>query len=321
MNGTDPLVSIIVPCYNHAPFLAQRMESIFAQTYPCYEVILLDDASTDGSAELLASYARDPRVSHWVTNERNSGSAFRQWRRGVERARGEWVWIAESDDYCLPGFLESLVGLARAHPEALLFASGFTRVDEAGRPLPGGLDYPLRVVPGSEVVPAKFNWGTYIWNVSCALFRRDAFRFVDWERVCAMRFCGDWLLYGMVLRHGALATYPTKLARYRVHAATVSRSPEAVYLRYEEGIEVLRYLLAQYSFGFFALWRTAFMWHWALWHTTLPREAKSSFRDRLETCLGNKSAVAYWATALLFYLLRLRGVLSLRSGRGGVVFF
>ena len=317
MNSTSPLVSIIVPCYNHAPYLAQRMESIFAQTYPHYELILLDDASTDNSAELLSGYARHPRVAYWGANTRNSGSAFRQWRKGVALARGDLIWIAESDDYCLPGFLESLVRLALIHPEALLFVSGFSRVDETGSPLPGALEYHSRVISGRELVPSKFNWGTYIWNVSCALFRREALRFVDWERVCAMRFCGDWLLYGMVLRYGALATYPAKLARYRVHAATVSRSPEAVYLRYEEGIEVLRYLLAQYSFGFFALWHTAFMWHWALWHTTLPREAKYSFRDRLGMCLGNKSAVAYWATALLFYLLRLPGVLSLRPGRGG----
>lgn len=309
--GEWPLVSIIVPCYNHAPFLAQRMESIFAQTYPCYEVILLDDASTDGSAELLASYAHDSRVSHWIANERNSGSAFRQWRRGAEQAKGELMWIAESDDYCLPGFLESLVGLALAHPEALLFASGFTRVDAAGNELPGALDYPLRVVPGQEVVPSKFNWGTYVWNVSCALFRRDALRYIDWERVCALRFCGDWLFYAMLLRQGALATHPMKLARFRAHAATVSRSPDAVFLQFEEGLEVLRYMLAHYPFGFFALWRTALRWHWALKHAVLPEQAKSIFRARLDKRLGMKSTVAYWATVLFIPVAPLLRVIRL----------
>ena len=299
MNSTSPLVSIIVPCYNHAPYLAQRMESIFAQTYPHYELILLDDASTDNSAELLSGYARHPRVAYWGANTRNSGSAFRQWRKGVALAHGELIWIAESDDYCLPGFLESLVRLALIHPEALLFVSGFSRVDETGSPLPGALEYHSRVISGRELVPSKFNWGTYIWNVSCALFRREALRFVDWERVCAMRFCGDWLFYVMVLRQGALAAEPQHLARFRSHAATVSQSGEAVFLRYEEGLEVLRYMLEHYSFGWFAQAHTAFMWQWTLRHAVLPEEEKAVFRSRLKELLGGKSVLARWAAGLL----------------------
>ena len=299
MNSTSPLVSIIVPCYNHAPYLVQRMESIFAQTYPHYEIILLDDASTDHSAELLSGYARHPRVAYWGANTRNSGSAFRQWRKGVALARGDLIWIAESDDYCLPGFLESLVRLALIHPEALLFVSGFSRVDETGSPLPGALEYHSRVISGRELVPSKFNWGTYIWNVSCALFRREALRFVDWERVCAMRFCGDWLFYVMVLRQGALAAEPQHLARFRSHAATVSQSGEAVFLRYEEGLEVLRYMLEHYSFGWFAQAHTAFMWQWALRHAALPEKEKAVFRSRLKELLGGKSVLARWAAGLL----------------------
>ena len=165
--------------------------------------------------------------------------------------------------------------------------------------MPGALEYHSRVISGRELVPSKFNWGTYIWNVSCALFRREALRFVDWERVCAMRFCGDWLFYVMVLRQGALAAEPQHLARFRSHAATVSQSGEAVFLRYEEGLEVLRYMLEHYSFGWFAQAHTAFMWQWALRHAALPEKEKAVFRSRLKELLGGKSVLARWAAGLL----------------------
>ena len=93
------MVSIIVPNYNHARFLPERLNSIFNQTFQDYEVILLDDASTDNSVEILNRYAANPKVSHFIVNQENSGSPFKQWKRGIDLARGEFVWIAESDDY------------------------------------------------------------------------------------------------------------------------------------------------------------------------------------------------------------------------------
>ena len=62
-------VSVIVPNYNHAAFLPKRLESIFNQTYQDFEVILLDDASTDTSVEVLSQYADHPKVTHFVVNE------------------------------------------------------------------------------------------------------------------------------------------------------------------------------------------------------------------------------------------------------------
>ena len=92
-----PTVSVIVPNYNHAPYLRQRIESILDQSHQDFELILLDDCSTDGSRDIMESYRGDPRVSHIVYNEANSGSTFRQWDKGIELAQGECVWVAESD--------------------------------------------------------------------------------------------------------------------------------------------------------------------------------------------------------------------------------
>src|SRR5271155_4024439 len=104
-----PTVSIIVPNYNHARFLRQRIDSILTQTFQDFELILLDDCSTDQSRSILREYTTDPRV-RLEFNDANSGSTFKQWNKGVSLTRGKYIWIAESDDYADPRLLERLVG-------------------------------------------------------------------------------------------------------------------------------------------------------------------------------------------------------------------
>ena len=86
MEQITPLVSIIVPNYNHEQYLKQRLESIFNRTYPNFEVILLDDFSTDSSKKILSEYSENPKVSQCVLNETNSGNTFIQWNKGIALA-------------------------------------------------------------------------------------------------------------------------------------------------------------------------------------------------------------------------------------------
>jgi glycosyltransferase involved in cell wall biosynthesis len=109
-----PKVSIIVPNYNHARFLDERLTSIFNQTFQDFEVILLDDASTDQSVSILKKYAAKKNVTHLIINETNTGSPFIQWKKGLELAKGEYIWIAESDDSCESNFLEQHMKLIDA---------------------------------------------------------------------------------------------------------------------------------------------------------------------------------------------------------------
>ena len=97
---TYPLVSVIIPNFNHAPYLEQRLESVFNQTYQNFEVIILDDHSTDNSMEIIMRYKDNPHVSHIIENDINSGKVFKQWNKGFHLAKGELIWIAESDDFC-----------------------------------------------------------------------------------------------------------------------------------------------------------------------------------------------------------------------------
>ena len=97
-----PLVSVVIPNFNHAAFLRERIRSVLGQTVADLEVILLDDASTDDSVLVMRAFTSDTRVTHVVVNEVNSGSPFHQWRKGMALARGTWVWIAESYDSSVP---------------------------------------------------------------------------------------------------------------------------------------------------------------------------------------------------------------------------
>lgn len=106
--NNEPLVSVIIPNYNHARFLDERIQSVLNQTYQNFELIILDDKSTDNGLEVINKYKDDSHISHIVVNEENSGSPFKQWHKGFELAKGDWIWLAESDDSCTSVFWKHL---------------------------------------------------------------------------------------------------------------------------------------------------------------------------------------------------------------------
>ena len=109
----EPLVSVIVPNYNHEKYLPARLRSITEQTYQNVEIILLDDASTDGSRAILEKFSSEESRARFLPNSQNSGSTFKQWRKGLLHARGKYVWIAESDDAAEPHSLKLWSGSSK----------------------------------------------------------------------------------------------------------------------------------------------------------------------------------------------------------------
>ncbi|WP_052172362.1 glycosyltransferase family 2 protein [Psychroserpens jangbogonensis] len=117
-----PLVSVILPNYNHASYLKERLDSIFNQTYLNFEVIILDDCSTDSSLKVLEPYRNHPKVSHFILNKTNTGSPFMQWQKGFELAQGKYIWIAESDDKADFNFLEQQLSLLDSNTSDVVVA-------------------------------------------------------------------------------------------------------------------------------------------------------------------------------------------------------
>ena len=226
----DPVVSVIVPNFNHARFLRERMDSILKQTVPSIEVILLDDASTDGSVEILRSYAQDARVTHLVVNEHNSGSPFVQWRKGIALARGTWIWIAESDDACATDLVQRLltkVDQCGGKP-GLVYAQSQV-IDEAGGRISSMLSHTRDLVPdpfahdldleGVELVRRYLKV-----NASAVLFKRELAMGPDiWEGTATMTMCGDWLFWVRLCQRTRVGFVADELNHFRTHAS-VSRS-------------------------------------------------------------------------------------------------
>lgn len=216
--SVNPLVSVIVPNYNHARFLDERMESILGQTYQNFEVIILDDVSTDNSREVIEKYRNDPRVSQIVYNDENSGSPFKQWNKGFRLAEGELVWIAESDDSCERMMLERLVHCFEEYPDLSYAFAHSVSVDENGRErfeLQRNIRNDL-FLDGRTFNHRYLLWGNIVFNASSVLFRKDAAMTVDPEYM-NYRGAGDWLFWMEMAEKGSVAYVAQKLNHYRMY--------------------------------------------------------------------------------------------------------
>jgi glycosyltransferase involved in cell wall biosynthesis len=230
-------VSVIVPNYNYARHLRQRLQSIWAQRASILEIILLDDASTDDSRVMIAGLMRDSPVPiNLVENNVNSGSVSRQWARGVSLAKGDLVWIAEADDFADPDFLAGVMP-AFEDPEVVLSYAESRIVNEAGEVIVTSyLGYVSDIsatrwtedfrTHGPIEVAEALSIKNTIPNVSAAVFRRVPLADVlrdHLDEMAALRNAADWLCYiRLLMRGGAMAFTARVLNNHRRHATSVT---------------------------------------------------------------------------------------------------
>ncbi len=237
-----PTVSVIVPNYNHAPFLKQRIDSILGQSFQDFELILLDDCSTDGSREIIESYRSNPHVSHIVYKEQNSGGAFRQWKKGIDLTQGEWVWIAESDDWAEPSFLEEILSEAGKHPSCCIAASNPFYVYPDGSTWHDKTTDSPNLINGADFARQHLLNGNSLPNASALLIRRNVLDQVDFSTIVNMRLCGDWMLYAQCCHLGDVLLTGKTLSYFRQHGDNTSSAAERQGLNLTEGVEVLDYI-------------------------------------------------------------------------------
>lgn len=258
-----PTVSVIVPNYNHAKFLRQRIETILAQTYRDFELILLDDGSTDGSRAILSEYASAPparakspdRINVRLDfNEANSGSPFKQWNKGVRLAQGKYIWMAESDDYADPRFLERVAGALEAEPEATFAYCRSWRTTADDR-VDGFGDYNLPdpqrwtadfCVDGRELCAKYFALITPVPNASSVVFRKDAYERAGGADE-SLRLCGDWKMWAAMALEGKVAYVSEPLNYFRYHGNTARGSTERDGVAAKEFLHVSRWVLERVS--------------------------------------------------------------------------
>lgn len=253
----NPLVSVIVPNYNHAAYLRERLDTIYNQTYSNIEVILLDDCSTDNSCDILMEYAEQyADKTRVVFNETNVGHVFRQWNKGLSLAKGELIWIAESDDYSDLHFLEEMVKCFRYKSVQLAFArSVFMRGERQiwsteeyladVRSLRWDMPFTLTA---DRAVQLGFGYKNIIPNVSSAVFRHIGEVPEELAAVCKdMQLSSDWIFYLAIMKKGCLSYTNQTVNYYRVHEESTSLRVQHTMRYYDEYEMVSRYVAENYD--------------------------------------------------------------------------
>ena len=233
-------VSAVIPNYNYQAYIGERLRSVFDQSYPLREVVVLDDASPDDSLTVISATAAAAKRSIKLhVNARNSGSPFPQWRKGVELARGDYVWIAEADDLATPDFVMRLVDRMRRAGSVLGFTDS-AQIDETGANVSLSYrPYVNQIEPGAFDLAFDMDGPTFlarylavknvILNVSGVIFRRDAlldaFAAVG-DALSDYSVAGDWRLYAdLCSRSGSRISYlPDALNIHRRHQASVTHA-------------------------------------------------------------------------------------------------
>lgn len=235
-----PAVSVIVPNYNHAPYLKQRLDSILNQTYQDIEIIILDDCSTDNSKEIIENYRKNKKVSNIIYNVKNSGTSYKQWYRGIEYAKCELIWIAESDDWCDERFLEILVPhfidkeVALAFVNTLFVYSG----DQIERNSHISLNF--EKIPGIDFIRKRMLIGNGIDNASMVVFRKDGYLNVKDKGYRNLKLCGDWLLWIHLINGCSVVNVHEALNFCRRHNTNTASRFTSEGLDFSEAVKVLR---------------------------------------------------------------------------------
>lgn len=222
----SPRVSIAIPAYNGAAYLAPTLESALAQTYDDYEVVIADHSSTDGTAEVIERYRGESRL-RVLDPTPAGGGAKRNWDRVSAEAHGELLKLLPGDDLIDPTLLERQVKGFDANPGVDLSCTNRTMVDAHGtvfmanRGLPRGM---AGVVPGADVIRACVRAGTNVMGEPGAvLLRRSLLEQVGWWDDAQpyhidQRTYTNVLLAGMAQGHGQVWAVAEPLASFRVNA-------------------------------------------------------------------------------------------------------
>ena len=238
ITGNVKKVSVIIPNYNYENFIIERIDSVLRQTYPIYELIILDDKSTDNSIEVISNKIKDIKdiKVKFIKNEKNSGCVFKQWKKGLEEATGDYFWIAEADDSAEPTFLETCMK-AFDDSEVVLSYTDSARIDENNNLIrqnsqdlyniynTNRWDSPY-INSGEDEIKNYLSITNTILNVSSVVWKKDNYGKI-FDEAATYKVAGDWYIYYNVLKNGKIAFNNQSLNYYRKHSKSVCTTVKA----------------------------------------------------------------------------------------------
>lgn len=248
-------VSVVIPNYNYGKYIASRIDSVVKQTYPIYELIVLDDCSTDNSVDVIEKKLEEIREKHpeieisFVKNKVNSGKAISQWKKGFELAKGDYVWIAEADDSCSKRFLEEAMK-GFDDPEVVLSYTESMLINGAG----------IMIAPNFRWSRDREKTGHYkksyikdgfreveeimairctIPNVSAVVFKKEDRLMEYLDEAEKFTQVGDWYFYVRILDKGRITYNKKALNRFRIHGGSATNREQN---HFDEVVEMHKFI-------------------------------------------------------------------------------
>ena len=296
----EPRVSIVMPVLNGKRFIAEAIASIVAQTYRNYELVLVDDGSTDGTHDEVERFLPHLTLTY-VCHTENQGIA-RSVNDGISKSSGELIAFLDHDDSWLPNFLETQIGYLQQHPDVGMVHSDFQTTDVDGNVLEASV-FRCRnlTAPTGYIFPRLF-----MSNGICAntvLIRRECLtRFGGFDQ---RLHWGDYHLWLRIARHYKIGFVPQVLTRYRQHAM---QSTQECPMEEPVGLQAVRYILDEYPEIFKELGRS-----------TVRRRMASFYFDSAYIWLAKgaperaraalRKAIRLWPLEARYYLLFLASML------------
>ncbi|MCU0560206.1 MAG: glycosyltransferase [Desulfobacterales bacterium] len=215
-----PLVSVIIPVFNGAAYIASAIRSVLAQKFRDFELIVVDNRSDDGTVEIVRRFD-DPRIR--LHAEAVHLSIYENFNRAAACARGEFLKFLCADDELAPAHLSTLLPVLQAQPGVSLATSSRLRIDERGRPA-GVLLFPHRrgLIGAGDCYRYVAEFGNFIGEPTATLMRKADF---DRHQGFSPRYrqVGDLDLWCRLLSEGCLHYHPEALARIRSHCKQLTR--------------------------------------------------------------------------------------------------
>ncbi|MCL2763705.1 MAG: glycoside hydrolase family 99-like domain-containing protein [Treponema sp.] len=227
-------ISVIIPNYNYERYLKERIESVLNQTYPVFEIIILDDFSSDNSLQIIDEYKLKYKLRiKVINNKKNSGNVFKQWAKGIKIASGDYIWIAEADDLSEPEFIEKVINKILSEEDIVIGYSQSKIIDENGKLLNDNYlfytdeidnkwesDY---ISEGIEEIEKRFSVKNTIPNASAVIFKNNNL-LENINEIEKYNIAGDWLFYINLLKDNKkIAFISDNLNIHRRHTNSVTK--------------------------------------------------------------------------------------------------
>lgn len=266
VNGSDDCsVAAIVPNYNYADFIIERIDSILNQTYPVSELVILDDASSDNSLDVIKNKITEIRKKYpalkvkLVVNKKNSGGCvFSQWQKGLREIKSDYFWIAEADDVANKYFLETAMKKFKDYPSAVLFYCDSYRINQNGKIISRTCSDWADMWQKGRWKKDFFNNGkdeiinylgetNPILNVSSVVWKNQKKLLNIFDEAKKFKVAGDWYIYTRVLEDGDIIYSAKPLNCYRKHDRGSASTIVKLSTEYKEVVTVQERVAEKYN--------------------------------------------------------------------------